>query len=177
MVINKNIKGIHLLIGLYVLLGFNLDLMSDDKLSSTILNSNINPDKLPNKETDLKDPLKGVNLYLNKIVNLDNKEILSQINSNQLSLQSNEYIQIRDIDKRLLLFNGNIIIRFKNMPDLESFASANQIILVTSLSDIGMGVFKVSNIYDLELKIDQIKNNENITSIELDTVDLSIIPN
>ena len=48
--------------------------------------------------------------------------------------------------------------------------------LLIYLSDIQMGVFKIKNIYELESRINLIKDNENIISIELNTLDPTIKP-
>ncbi|WP_287421202.1 hypothetical protein, partial [Reinekea sp.] len=72
------------------------------------------------------------------------------------------------------LFDGTIIIKFNEMPELTSFAATNNLLFVTDLSKISRGVFKVSNLYELEDKIRDLKSDKNILSIDLDTIDPSI---
>ena len=133
-----------------------------------------------------KKPLEGVKFDLSRILNKSNK-VIGMLDSNleqdprfdkktDLILKPGEYIQIRGNDSRLLLFNGSFIVHFEVLPDLEDYAFANQLEYVTSLSDINMGVFKVSNLIDLESKLNLLKDDNNIISIDLDTIDPSIKP-
>ena len=87
------------------------------------------------------------------------------------TLKDNEYVQVKGIDNRTKLFNGSIIIKFILVPDLNHFALSNGILLVSDLSDINRGVFKISNLYQVEAKINQLKLDYNVLSIELDTID------
>ena len=133
-----------------------------------------------------KKPLEGVKFDLSRILNKSNK-VIGMLDSNleqdprfdnktDLILKPGEYIQIRGNDRRLLLFNGSFIVHFEVLPDLKDYAFANQLEYVTSLSDINMGVFKVSNLLDLESKLNLLKDDNNIISIDLDTIDPSIKP-
>ena len=49
-------------------------------------------------------------------------------------------------------------------------------ILVKNLSDINTDVFQVKNILDIEIIINKLQENENILSIDLDTIDPTIRP-
>jgi len=106
-----------------------------------------------------------------------NKEIYSLADVNNITLGPGEYIRIQGPDKRKLLFNGSIIIKFQSFPDLENFAIQHGIEFKTSLSDINMAVFKINNVLDSELTIDNLKEDANIIAIQLDTKDPSIRPN
>ena len=90
------------------------------------------------------------------------------------SLKNNEYVEVKGIDNRTKLFNGSIIIKFILVPDLNHFALSNGILFVSDLSDINRGVFKISNLYQVEAKISQLKLDDNVLSIELDTIDPTI---
>jgi hypothetical protein len=153
--------------------------------NSTIVDKSIE-NIMPSEKMITKNPLKGVGFDLTKIVNISDKVIgISDSIFKQgpilpeesgLILKPGEYIQIRGDDRRLLLFNGSFIVHFKVLPDLEGYAVANQLEYVTSLSDINMGVFKVSNLIDLESKLNSLQGDNNIISIDLDTIDPSIKP-
>ncbi|WP_287439811.1 hypothetical protein [Reinekea sp.] len=128
-------------------------------------------------------------------IDIPNKKILTYINNNlievnkdstanaqnslyssekSLVLEPREYIEIKGSDNRTKLFDGTIIIKFNEMPDLTSFAATNNLLFVTDLSKISRGVFKVSNLYELEDKIRDLKSDKNILNIDLDTIDPSI---
>jgi len=49
-------------------------------------------------------------------------------------------------------------------------------ILVKNLSDINTDVFQVKKILDIEIIINKLQENENILSIDLDTIDPTIRP-
>lgn len=128
-------------------------------------------------------------------IDIPNKKILTYINNNlievnkdstpntqnslyssekSLVLEPREYIEITGSDNRTKLFDGTIIIKFNEMPELTSFAATHNLLFVTDLSKISRGVFKVSNLYELEDKIRNLKLDKNILSIDLDTIDPSI---
>ncbi|MEL1226243.1 MAG: hypothetical protein VW963_05810 [Candidatus Neomarinimicrobiota bacterium] len=125
---------------------------------------------------DEKNPLKNKTILLDKIFNKSNKEILRGVPNNNLVLNNGEYIRIKNVDKRTLLFDGAIRIQFKNIPNLESFINLHELQIIEDLSDIKIVVFKVKNILELESIINEIKNDENINSIELNTLDPFIEP-
>ena len=161
------------------------DINNTLSINPIIVDKNIK-DIMPSPNMITKSPLKGVRFDLTKIVDISSKVIgISDSNfeerptfpeESELILKSGEYIQIRGNDSRLLLFNGSFIVHFEVLPDLEGYALANQLEYVTSLSDINMGVFKVSNLIDLESKLNSLQGDNNIISIDLDTIDPSIKP-
>jgi hypothetical protein len=133
------------------------------------------------------DPLKGLDVSYDKIFSYQNnksKEIknrsivqsnsLEETNRKNLSLGPNEFIEIKAVDKIRKLFNGSIIVKFNQVPDLYWFASQNNLQFVSDLSDINRGVFKIGNIYDLEEIIRNLQNKVEVQSVELDVIDPSI---
>ena len=112
-----------------------------------------------------------------KKFNILNEEIQSGNMSDGMILQPQEYIQIKGVDNRLLLFNGHFLIKFKKLPNLNDYADKHQITFVTSLSDINVAVFKSEDILEIKSKIDRISKDGNILSIELDIVDPFLQPN
>lgn len=117
----------------------------------------------------------------NKIIysaelNKMNEEITQPLNDNELILSSGEYIQIRGVDNIPLLFNGSILIRFEELPNLNDFAITNNIEFEADLSDINMGIFKINNLIEIQSKIDSFKNDTNILSIELSTINPAQVP-
>tara|TARA_B100000795_G_C22525571_1_gene333075 strand:+ start:16 stop:612 length:597 start_codon:yes stop_codon:yes gene_type:complete len=153
--------------------------------SPIIINGRSEDIMLPIKVTN-KEPLEGVNFDLTRIFNKSNKVIgMLDLNLEQdprfkektdLTLKPGEYIHIRGNDRKLLLFNGSFIVQFRVLPDLANFALANELEYVTSLSDINMGVFKLSNLINLESKLKLLQDDDNVISINLDTIDPSIKP-
>ena len=95
---------------------------------------------------------------------------------NQLSEQE-RYIVVRGADQRIKFFNGSIMIKFNELPNFESFALENNLIFVSSLAQIGIGVFRVRNINNIEIKIEDLRAKSNVLNIELDLLDPSIGPN
>lgn len=132
-------------------------------------------------QTNIKNPLKEISITYDKIFQLkrpQDQESLTVtsrtsnlINKNILTLKENEFLEIKTSDKRLKLFNGSIIIKFDQIPDLNLFALNNDVELVSDLSDLKRGIFKIKNILELESKINSFNENENIIGIELDTLD------
>ena len=132
-------------------------------------------------QTNIKNPLKEISITYDKIFQLkrpldqESLTITSRtsnlISKNILTLKENEFLEIKTSDKRLKLFNGSIIIKFDQIPDLNLFALNNDVELVSDLSDLKRGIFKIKNILELESKINSFNENENITGIELDTLD------
>jgi hypothetical protein len=115
----------------------------------------------------------------NNLIEVDKKNLASSQNplyniEKTLVLEPREYIEIKGSDNRTKLFDGTIIIKFDQIPELTSFAATNNLIFITDLSKINRGVFKVSNLYELEDKIRNLKLDSNILSIDLDTIDPTI---
>lgn len=135
-------------------------------------------------QTNIKNPLKEISITYDKIYQLnmpldqESWTISSRTSNlpskNILTLKENEFLEIKSSDKRLKLFNGSIIIKFDQMPDLNVFALNNDVELVSDLSDLKRGIFKIKNILELESKINRFNENENIISIQLDTLDPSL---
>ena len=101
----------------------------------------------------------------------------SDSNVRTLRLEPDQYIKVKGLDGREKLFNGSIIVKFKNPEDLQAFSLRNEMVLLDNLPDIGRGVFKIGDIYNFNERLDQLKsNNPNIERIELNTIDISIRP-
>ena len=101
----------------------------------------------------------------------------SDSNVRTLRLEPDQYIKVKGLDGREKLFNGSIIVKFKNPEDLQTFSLRNEMVLLNNLPDIGRGVFKIGDIYNFNERLDQLKsNNPNIERIELNTIDISIRP-
>ena len=140
--------------------------------SKTIFNS---------EDINRKNPLFGVTLDFTKTFDKNYKEVSSNLsaeyqgdlennNKNDYILESGQFIQIKRHNKELL-FDGSFFIYFNEIPNLSDFATANGITFVTDLSDINMGLFKVTNLNDLQKKFDELKNDNNILSMELSVID------
>ena len=174
MVIKMKTLKINLIYSVLLTLCFQLDLMSDEELAKLIsIDSKI---KSIESIEDFIDPLEGVTFNFDKRVNKFNKELINQNLANKLIIQPGEYIQIKGIDNRLLLFDGSILIKFNTFPNLENFSISNELEFVSNLSDINVGVFKINNLSELQLKIDSIKEDDNVLSIHLNTIDPSLLP-
>ena len=174
MVIKMKTLNVNLIYSVLLTLCFQLDLMSDEELAKLIsIDSKI---KSIESIEDSIDPLKGVSFNLDKRVNKLNKKLTNQNVNNELILQPGEYIQIKGIDNRILLFDGSFLIKFNTFPNLQNFAISNELEFVSNLSDISVGVFKVKNISELQLKIDSIKDDDNVISIQLNTIDPNLQP-
>jgi hypothetical protein len=162
------------------------EVIENKMVQSPIIIDGRSEDIMPSTKMITKSPLKGVKPDFTKIVDISTKVIgISDLNferdsrfteKTELILKPGEYIQIRGKDRKILLFNGSFIVQYRVLPDLENFALANELEYVTSLSDINMGAFKVSNLIDLESKLNSLQDDDNIISIELDTIDPSIKP-
>ena len=174
MVIKMKTLNVNLIYSVLLTLCFQLDLMSDEELAKLIsIDSKI---KSIESIEDSVDPLQGVSFNLDKRVNKLNKKLTNQNVNNELILQPGEFIQIKGIDNRILLFDGSFLIKFNTFPNLQNFAISNELEFVSNLSDISVGVFKVKNISELQLKIDSIKDDDNIISIQLNTIDPNLQP-
>lgn len=161
----------------FILLICTSFLYSDDEnlLSKNIISTNPLDKVLPKKGTDQLDPLDGIQLNFNKIVNKFNKEIPREsLDGELLFLNKGEYIQLKGIDNRILLFDGSFRIQFRKTPNLSDYASSNGLQFVESLSDINIGVFKTNNLSELSLIAPLLKNDDNVISISLNTVDPSL---
>ena len=162
------------------------EVIENKMVQSPIIIDGRSEDIMPSTKMITKSPLKGVKPDFTKIVDISTKVIgISDSNferdsrfteKTELILKPGEYIQIRGSDRKILLFNGSFIVQYRVLPDLENFALANELEYVTSLSDINMGAFKVSSLVDLESKLNSLQDDDNIISIELDTIDPSIKP-
>ena len=137
--------------------------------------------RVNSKDINRKNPLFGVTLDLTKTFDKNNKELISNLSAeykgnlennlkNDYILESGQFIQIKK-HNRELLFDGSFFIYFKETPNLSDFAAANGITFVTDLSDINMGLFKVTNLNDLQNRLDELKNDNNILSMELSVID------
>ena len=173
MVIKIKTAKVNLIFSALITLCFQANLMSDEELARLIPDSKTKPIE---SIEDFTDPLKGVSFNFDKRVNKLNKKLTNQNVNNELILQPGEYIQIKGIDNRILLFDGSFLIKFNTFPNLQNFAISNELEFVSNLSDISVGVFKVKNISELQLKIDSIKDDDNVISIQLNTIDPNLQP-
>ena len=133
------------------------------------------------------DALAGVDISYNKIfyyqnnvsTEIQNKSVIQsdsllENKDKNLSLGPNEFVEMTGIDQRRKLFNGAIIVEFEQVPDLNWFASQNNVSFISDLSDIKRGVFRIDNLHDVEGIIRSLESNSNVRSVELDTVDPAI---
>ena len=63
------------------------------------------------------------------------------------------------------------MIKFNEPQDFENFALENDLVFVSSLADIGIGVFKVRNMNNAEIKIEDLRSKTNVLNIELNLLD------
>ena len=137
-------------------------------------------------QKNVKNPLSEVKISFDKKVNFKNElielndtrnisnELSNLPGDNILTLNKGEFVQIQGSDKINKLFNGSIIIKFKSVPNFTDYALSKEIEFISDLSNIKRGVFKINNLYDLQIKIDEIKLDENVLEIELDVIDLRL---
>lgn len=183
----KNV-GLYIGLSLCIILALPYSVDANDLNRIEVNFMENNSDEVHIKNSAPKDPFKNITISLDKKVTLqtDNSslsktnmrfELQSSVegkSNDYFSLKNNEYVQVKGIDNRTKLFNGSIIIQFILVPDLNYFALSNGILFVSDLSDINRGVFKISNLYQVEAKISQLKLDDNVLSIELDTIDPTI---
>jgi hypothetical protein len=86
------------------------------------------------------------------------------------NLSNKEFIPVRGPDGKISFFNGSIIIKFKTLPNLNNFAASNGLSFSYSLASINRGVFKISEIDDIQLKVENLQMNNNIEEISLDII-------
>ena len=183
MEIKLNMLRVNIIFYFLVFLVFHGDARAEDlSESNKIVIGNLE------NQTDImdfnsKNPLQDVVLDLSVVVNNSSNikkttefielpnNILDLASKNEFILSTDEYIQIRGVDNRKLLADGSILIQFKVFPNLENYALSNDIELVSNLSDINIGVFKIKNILELKLKIDSLRSDNNIINIDLNTID------
>ena len=103
-----------------------------------------------------------------QLINKNNEEIHK---AKVYKLHTDEYVAVKSIDNKLRLFNGSIIIKFNQMPDLDNFALLNNLTLSSNLSDVNSAVFRVQNIFLLDTIIRDIKLDKNIINVELSLKD------
>lgn len=150
------------------------DSINMDNIEATFKNNNIKK-PLFNKKIAVSrifNPSK--NLFINTDFDNLNKKSSRVEQVNSLILNENQFLEIVGIDEKRKLFNGTFLIRFNNIPNLENYANLNDLVFVKSLSDINVGVFKVKNILDIQIKLDNLQEDSNIISIDLDTIDPTI---
>ena len=161
----------------FILLICTSYLYSDDEniISKNLISTNAIDKVLPKKGTDSLDLLDGVQLNFNKIVNKFNKEISKEnLDREFIFLNKGEYIQLKGIDNRILLFDGSFRVQFRKTPNLPDYAISNGLQFVESLSDINMGIFKSNNLSELSLIAKLLQDDDNVISISLNTVDPSL---
>lgn len=183
----KLINHFLLFLGLLISIQTHADLV-DNIVFKEIEKEKVLKPEISDRSLNPKNPLIGINFDVSKIIQLSEDKIintnLNELNkkaSNQNQLQSikllsGQYIEIIGIDKKRKLFNGALIVQFNSNLDFYNFAESNDLILIKNLSDINTGVFQVKNILDVEVIIRNLQENENILSIDLDTIDPTIKP-
>lgn len=173
--------------GLLLSIHTNADLVDKIVFKKIEVENTLKP-KITKRSLNQKNPLKDIDIDVSKIIVLSGDKIISTnfnelnkkaSNQNQLNgikLLPGQYIEIIGLDKKRKLFNGALIVQFDNNLDFKNFAESNDLTLMKNLSDINTGVFKVKNILDVEIIINQLKEIENILRIDLDTIDPTIKP-
>ena len=173
--------------GLLLSIHTNADLVDKIVFKKIEVENTFKPE-ITKRSLNQKNPLKDINIDVSKIIVLPGDKIISTnfnelnkkaSNQNQLNgikLLPGQYIEIIGLDKKRKLFNGALIVQFDNNLDFKNFAESNDLTLMKNLSDINTGVFKIKNILDVEIIINQLKEIENILRIDLDTIDPSIKP-
>ena len=121
------------------------------------------------RNTYNKDPLAFYTIDFSRVFNKDKKVIGMYESSIDLkpSLADGEYYKVIGLDNNEYLFDGSFLIQFKLPPDFNLYASDNNLIFLTDLSDINVGIFKNQNIYDLQKTFIQLKEDDNIEAIQL----------
>lgn len=174
-------------------LGLLISIQTHADLVENIVFKKIEKEDVPkpvifNRSFNPKNPLKGINFDVSKIILLSENKIINtnfnELNKqkstknqlNSIKLLSDQYIEIIGLDKKRKLFNGALIVKFDNNLDLYDYAKSNDLTLIRNLSDINTGVFQVKNILDIEIIINNLQEDENILSINLDTIDPTIRP-
>ena len=173
--------------GLLLSIHTNADLVDKIVFKKIEVENTFKPE-ITKRSLNQKNPLKDINIDVSKIIVLPGDKIISTnfnelnkkaSNQNQLNgikLLPGQYIEIIGLDKKRKLFNGALIVQFDNNLDFKNFAESNDLTLMKNLSDINAGVFKIKNILDVEIIINQLKEIENILRIDLDTIDPTIKP-
>lgn len=173
--------------GLLLSIHTNADLVDKIVFKKIEVEKTFKPE-ITKRSLNQKNPLKDIDIDVSKIIVLSGDKIISTnfnelnkkaSNQNQLNgikLLPGQYIEIIGLDKKRKLFNGALIVQFDNNLDFKNFAESNDLTLMKNLSDINTGVFKVKNILDVEIIINQLKEIENILRIDLDTIDPTIKP-
>jgi hypothetical protein len=176
-----------------IFLGLMLSIQASADLVEKIVfkkidKENVFKPEITKRSLNQKNPLKDIKIDVSKIIVLSDDKIINTnfnelnkkaSNQNQLNgikLLPGQYIEIIGLDKKRKLFNGALIVQFDNNLDFKNFAESNDLTLMKNLSDINTGVFKVKNILDVEIIINQLKEIENILRIDLDTIDPTIKP-
>lgn len=160
----------------------------DNIVYKEIDKENVLKPKISHRSLNPKNPLKGINFDVSKIIQFSEDKIINtnfnELNKqkstknqlNSIKLLSDQYIEIIGLDKKRKLFNGALIVKFDNNLDFYDYAKSNDLILIRNLSDINTGVFQAKNILDIEIIINNLQEDENILSINLDTIDPTIKP-
>lgn len=183
----KSINRFLLFLGLLISIQTYADLV-ENIVFKKIEKEDVSKPVIFNRSFDQKNPLKGINFDVSKIILLSENKIINtnfnELNKqkskknqlNNIKLLSNQYIEIIGLDKKRKLFNGALIVKFDNNLDFYDYAKSNDLTLIKNLSDINTGVFQVKNILDIEIIINKLQEDENILSIDLDTIDPTIRP-
>lgn len=87
------------------------------------------------------------------------------------SVSSNEKPVVYNQDRKLLgILTGNLILKVKNRADLELVINDHGAIIVKSYEQIGRAIIKFNPSSDIELKLQGIKQDSRVKSVEYDIV-------
>ena len=87
------------------------------------------------------------------------------------------YVIENSINKKIMFTDGSIIIKFKQLPNLQAFADKYSLVLKEEFLSIKRGVFTIPNIQQIKLITSEISFDENVELIELNILDPRIAPN
>ena len=165
----------------------NTKILGSSLVQKEVTSKNIDSVEEQSLELKNKDPLREVFIDFSKIFDDSNNLILeidqtindpieSDLLVNSLVLKPGQYIQLIKSGQDSLLSDGSILIKFNSMPNFDDYTSSGELIFVSNLSDINTGVFKVKNILKIKPIIDSLKDDDNISSISLNTINYRIKP-
>ena len=171
---------------LFCLVFISIEVSSNDKLKKiehALKISDTQNDKFEDKQSYSKNLLDIEISYDEIYIRINKKSFEIKSFNNQagpntktLILQEDEFVNINGAGKKERLFNGSIIIKFIQNPNLNDFAINNDISFVGDMSELNRGVFKINNLYEFKDKIKILQQNNNIVSIELNELVLDQIP-
>jgi len=170
-----NIKRINSYFALFLISYFSILAQSIEANDSDIINKSLTiTNKIDtsfqfNRNTYDKDPLAFYSIDFSKVFNKNVKviELSDSVIDRKLSLDEGEYFKVTGLDNNEYLFDGSFLIQFKKIPDLNSYASENDLVFLSDLSDINVGIFKNQNIFSLQETLTKLKEDDNIEALQL----------